>query len=171
MRLLEAKLHRLQSVERRLETWIARDESKPNHARWPSFRENTRKLKRVRELILLTQEQLRQAQSPEGAYAAVVFGKRTKTAYRKSNVTRVLTQIYGGHAEVLTEGTRTVLRITNREPHAQFIEKRLGLMRAAISAERSAGVAPMKRAQLLEMERALIVAGLPGTVRVSGGGA
>lgn len=168
-RQLAGRISWYEAVDRDLSAWITAQERRPGGAGWPSVKRARKKLEKVRRNLGFAREQLATATSPDGAYAAVVLGRRvtSKTVHLKSGVARLLLQIYGGDAVVLNLGTdQTLVKITHREPHAAIVEKRVGLMRETINMARRIGVRTVARKHVTEIEKVLLVRGLPGATRV-----
>lgn len=80
-----------------------------------------------------------------------IFRKGSKSGMGRTVTIRAT--VYGGSAQWLDLGDRTVLRLHNKEPHATIVERRSKSLRAAQAAMRAAGIIPARRVYLAAIDR------------------
>lgn len=161
----------LDEVRGSLSKWIVAQEQRPGGAQWPSVVRARKKLRGVEANITRAKAQLEIADTPDGAFAAVIFGAGLTRAnlHTSRTIARFMTRIYGGTATVLRSGGdqgTALVKMVNHEPHALLVEKRVGLMRESIGMARRMGVRTVGRAQLEGIEKVLLERSLAGATRV-----
>lgn len=150
---LEAQVDRLAAVRATYERWIEIQKRRKGHEGWPSFRKLVKKHKRIREIEDRALEQLFIYQTDTSEATLLIGGRRTKAQYSKSRLRTVRTgmRLFGGDSRVYRAGSRWLIEIRNREPHARILEyggmSSLGqyvpgrfIMRRALTMGRAIGV-------------------------------
>lgn len=141
----ELQLKRLEKAHVRWTGLKERDERKPNHRRWKSYRQKLKILDRIERSMELAIEHYKTAiradraglaGDAEGAAAIFIGGRATKTQFRVSNLGRVDVKIHGGSASLHRVGGQSLVEMRNAEPHARIVERRTRLMARAIAGAR-----------------------------------
>ena len=118
----------------------------------PGLKKLDREIARTRKLLERAQEEL--AKFTGNKASILIGGYRGKNSGQRRLKATVREKVYGGEGSITQVGEATVLRLHNKEPHAQILEWKYGTLRKAEIAAKAIGARRAGRAYMAKLREA-----------------